>query len=62
MRLLGFFLQISGWIIVLAAISLLHNASHDALQAAFALAGFGIQLAGVALAVRSHLIPHGEKE
>jgi len=58
MRLLGFFLQISGWIIVLAAISLLHDAS----QAAFAIAGFGIQLAGVALAVRSHLIPHGERE
>ena len=58
MRLLGFFLQIAGWIIVLAAIALLKGAP----QTAFALAGFGVELAGVTLAVRSHLIPHGEKE
>jgi hypothetical protein len=58
MRLLGFFLQVAGWIIVLAAIALLHGAS----QTAFALAGFCVELFGVTLAVRSHLIPHGEKE
>ena len=58
MRLLGFFLQIAGWIIVLAAIALLHAAA----QTAFALAGFLVELFGVTLAVRSHLIPHGEKE
>ena len=58
MRLLGFFLQIAGWIIVLAAIALLQAAP----QTAFALAGFCVELAGVTLAVRSHLIPHGEKE
>jgi hypothetical protein len=58
MRLLGFFLQVAGWIIVLAAISLLQAAS----LAAFALAGFCVQLLGVALAVRSHAIPPGEHE
>ena len=58
MRLLGFFLQVAGWIIVLAAIALLRAAP----QTAFALAGFCVELAGVTLAVRSHLIPHGEKE
>jgi hypothetical protein len=58
MRLLGFFLQVAGWIIVLAAIALLKAAP----QTAFALAGFCVELAGVMLAVRSHLIPHGEKE
>jgi hypothetical protein len=58
MRLLGFFLQIAGWIIVLAAIALLQAAP----QTAFALAGFCVELLGVMLAVRSHLIPHGEKE
>jgi hypothetical protein len=58
MRLLGFFLQIAGWIIVLAAIALLQAAP----RTAFALAGFCVELAGVTLAVRSHLIPHGEKE
>jgi hypothetical protein len=58
MRLLGFFLQIAGWIIVLAAIALLQAAP----QTTFALAGFCVELLGVTLAVRSHLIPHGEKE
>ena len=58
MRLLGFFLQVAGWIIVLAAIALLRAAP----QTAFALAGFCVELVGVTLAVRSHLIPHGEKE
>jgi len=56
MRVVGFFLQIAGWIIVLAAISLLQAGP----QTAFALAGFCVQLLGLALAVRSHLIPHGE--
>jgi hypothetical protein len=58
MRLLGIFLQLAGWIIVLAAIALLQAAP----QTAFALAGFLVELLGVTLAVRSHLIPHGEKE
>jgi hypothetical protein len=58
MRLLGFFLQVAGWVIVLAAIALLQAAP----QAAFSLAGFCVELVGVTLVVRSHLIPHGEKE
>jgi hypothetical protein len=58
MRLLGFFLQVAGWIIVLAAIALLQAAA----QTAFALAGVLVELLGVTVAVRSHLIPHGEKE
>jgi hypothetical protein len=51
-------LQIAGWIIVLAAIALLQAAP----QTAFALAGFCVELLGVMLVVRSHLIPHGEHE
>lgn len=58
MKLLGFFLQVTGWIIVMAAIALLEAAP----RTAFALAGFCVQMLGVTLAVRSHLIPHGEKE
>jgi len=58
MRIVGFFLQFAGWIIVLAAIALLPAAP----QTAFALAGFCVQLLGLALAVRSHLIPHGDHE
>ena len=58
MSLIGFFLQIAGWIIVLAAISLLEAAA----RTAFALAGFCVQLLGLVIVVRSHLIPHGEHE
>ncbi len=58
MRLLGFFLLVAGWIIVLAAIALLQATP----QTGFALAGFCVQLLGLTLAVRSHLIPHGDKE
>jgi hypothetical protein len=58
MRVVGFFLQFAGWIIVLAAIALLEAAP----QAAFAIAGFCVQLLGLTLAVRSHRIPHGEAE
>jgi len=58
MRLLGFFLLFAGWIIVLAAIALLQAAP----RTGFALAGFCVQLLGLTLAIRSHLIPHGDKE
>ena len=58
MRVVGFFLQFAGWIIVLAAIVLLQAAP----QTAFAFTGFCVQLLGLAFAVRSHRIPHGENE
>jgi hypothetical protein len=56
MRLVGFFLLVAGWSIVVAAIALLQAAP----RAGFALAGVGVQLTGLTLAVRSHLIPHGD--
>ena len=56
MRVVGFFLLVSGWIIVAAAIALLQATP----QTAFALAGGCVQLLGLTLAVRSHLIPHGD--
>jgi hypothetical protein len=58
MRVLGFFLQFAGWIIVLAAIALLESTP----QTAFALAGFCVQLLGLALAVRFHRIPNSDAE
>jgi hypothetical protein len=54
MRVIGFFLLVSGWAIVLAAIALLRAAP----QTGFVVAGICIQLAGLTVAVRSHLIPH----
>jgi hypothetical protein len=58
MRLVGLFLLVAGWIIVLAAIALLQAAP----RTGFALAGCCVQLLGVTIAVRSHLIPRGDKE
>jgi len=57
MRLAGFLLLPSGWIIVLAAVILLPSAPA---QAAFALAGMGVELLGLSIVVRSQLIRHRE--
>ena len=57
MRLVGFFLLPSGWIIVIAAVVLLPSSPS---QAAFALAGVGVELLGLAIVVRTHLIRHRE--
>ena len=57
MRLSGFLLLASGWIIVLAAVVLLPSLPA---QTAFALAGIGVQLLGLTLVVRSHLIHRGD--
>jgi hypothetical protein len=58
MRLPGFFLLLAGWIIVLAAVALLRSTS----QGIFVVAGLGVQLLGLSLVVRSHVIPHGSKK
>ena len=57
MRLAGFLLLPSGWIIVLAAVILLPSAPA---QAALALAGMGVELLGLSIVVRSQLIRHRE--
>jgi hypothetical protein len=58
MRLPGFFLLFAGWIIVLAAVALLRSTS----QGLFVVAGFGVQVLGLSLVVRSHLLPHGSRK
>ncbi|HTD44372.1 MAG TPA: hypothetical protein VK687_09335 [Bryobacteraceae bacterium] len=57
MRLPGFLLLLAGWIIVLAAVALLRSAP----QGSFAVAGLGVQLLGLILVFRSHLLPHGSR-
>ena len=57
MRSVGFFFLITGWIIVLSAIALLQGT----MQSAFVLAGFSVQLAGLIIVVRAHMIPQGDK-
>jgi hypothetical protein len=51
MKLAGFFLLLSGWPIVLAAVALLKP---SVAQNVFALAGLGVQGLGLAIVVRSH--------
>jgi hypothetical protein len=53
MRLTGFLLLVAGWVIVAAALLLLPAAVS---RAAFVLAGIGVQLLGLFLAVRAHRI------
>jgi hypothetical protein len=57
MKLLGFFLLLAGWGIVLAAVALL-PATPVALTS-FVLAGIGVELLGLLLALRSHAVLQG---
>jgi hypothetical protein len=56
MRLAGFFLLVTGWLIVLTAVVLLRAAP----QAGFVVVGVGVQGLGLTQVIRSHLIPHGD--
>ena len=57
MRFTGYLLLLSGWIIVLA-VAVLRKASPQ--QAAFVLAGMGVEALGLVLVARAHLISRGE--
>lgn len=59
MKLAGFLLLVAGWAIAVVAIGLLPAA---AARSAFALAGVAVELLGLALAVRSHLVLEAESE
>lgn len=54
MKLLSFFLLLSGWGIVLAALALL---SSPPPRTAFVLAGVAVELLGLLLVLRCHVIP-----
>jgi len=58
MKVAGFLLLPSGWIIVLAAVVLLPVGPPQ--QGAFLLAGVLVELLGLALVVRSHIIARGD--
>lgn len=59
MKLAGFLLLVAGWAIVVSALALLPSAGP---RTAFALAGMAVELLGLALAVRSHLVLEAEGE
>jgi hypothetical protein len=59
MKVAGFLLLIAGWAIVVAAVALLPS---PGARAAFVLAGVAVELLGLALAVRAHLVLPAEGE
>ena len=56
MRIAGFFLMLSGWIIAVSALILLQPGPA---QVAFACCSVAIQAAGFASVVRSHIVTRG---
>jgi hypothetical protein len=57
MRVAGFLFLSSGWLIILAAVVLLKSAA----LAGFVLTGLVVQMLGLTLVVRTHVLPHGDK-
>ncbi len=58
MKLAGFLLLLAGWGIVLGAVMLLASA---VARTIFVLAGLGVEVLGLVLVVRYHLILHEER-
>ncbi len=56
MKLLGFFLLLAGWGIVLTAVTLLTAMGP---RAAFVFAGLGVEVMGLVIVIRAH--PRGEQ-
>ena len=59
MKLAGLLLLVAGWAIVVAAVALLPSAGA---RTAFVLAGIEVELFGLALAIRAHLVLQAEGE
>ena len=59
MKFAGFLLLLSGWGIVLAALTLLKPVLP---QLVFVLAGIGVEVLGLVLVVRSHVVLRKERE
>ena len=58
MRLIGFLLLLAGWALVLAAIGMLKS---DGPRTAFVLAGVAVELLGLVLLGRVHLLSQDER-
>jgi len=58
MRVAGFLLLLAGWGIVLSAAALLKP---SAARSAFALAGAGVEVMGLVLVIRSHIVRKGDR-
>ena len=58
MKLVGFFLLVAGWAIVLAALAVIGG---GAPLTAFILSGFAVEILGLGLVIRSNLSPREGK-
>jgi hypothetical protein len=58
MKLLGFFLLLAGWALVIAAIVLLGQVAPRTI---FVLSGLGVEIVGLVLVARSHPLLPGEE-
>jgi hypothetical protein len=58
MKAAGFFLLLTGWLLVLAALSMLPG---GAARNGFAIAGLGVEVTGLVIAVRTHMAPGNRK-
>jgi hypothetical protein len=56
MKLLGFFLFLAGWILVISALVMLGQPTPRAM---FVVAGLGVEIVGLVLVARSHLLLRG---
>lgn len=66
MKAAGFLLLVTGWMLVLSALILLPgggagNPGSGMAQAAFVTAGVGVEILGLVLVMRSHLMPRKER-
>jgi hypothetical protein len=58
MKLLGFFLLVAGWALVIAAVVLLGQVAPRTI---FVLSGLGVEIVGLVLVARSHPLLPGEE-
>jgi hypothetical protein len=58
MKVAGFLLLLAGWGIVLSAAALLKP---SAARSLFVVAGAGVEVMGLVLVVRSHIVPKGDR-
>ena len=58
MKVAGFLLLLAGWGIVLSAAALLKA---SAARSVFALAGAAVEVMGLVLVIRSHIVPKGDR-
>jgi len=59
MKALGFLMLLAGWLIALAAVTLLGFATP---RAAFVLAGIAVEILGLGLVIRAHLPSRGQRD